>query len=109
MKNSAKRFLVFLAVVAFGLNWVWEMAQMFAYAEKPAASAAGTFLFCMGAACAVLFEWFALHLGLWSYGEQLIVVPFIGIGLLPFVQLTLLVPLAIWLAKKFKGVYLQKN
>jgi len=34
----------------------------------------------------------------------MIVLPVINVGLLPFVQLTLLVPLAIWLTGKFKGV-----
>ena len=58
----------------------------------------------LGALCAVGFEWFALHFGLWSYGEQMVVLPILGVGLLPFVQLTLLVPLAIWLTKKFKSV-----
>ncbi len=57
-----------------------------------------------GAVCAAGFEWFAVRFNLWSYGEQMIVLPVIGVGLLPFVQLTLLVPLAIWLTRKFKGV-----
>jgi hypothetical protein len=54
----------------------------------------------LGALCAVLFEWFAFRSGLWSYGEEMPVLPVIGTGLLPFVQLTLLVPLAIWLSLK---------
>ena len=58
----------------------------------------------LGALCAVGFEWFAFRFGLWSYGEQMIVLPVINVGLLPFVQLTLLVPLAIWLTRKFKDV-----
>ena len=57
-----------------------------------------------GALCAIGFEWFAFRFGLWSYGERMIVLPVINTGLLPFVQLTLLVPLAIWLTGKFKGV-----
>ena len=35
-----------LAATAFALNWIWEMAQMFAYAKKPADSFAETFIFC---------------------------------------------------------------
>lgn len=138
MRNSNK-FYAFLAATAFGLNWIWEMAQMFAYAQKTTGSFAETIIFCtsasvidaaatlaicallkfltkrrdgkfylsaavLGALCAIGFEWFALHFGLWSYGGQMIVLPILGIGLLPFVQLTLLVPLAIWLTKKFKSV-----
>ena len=138
MRNSNK-FYAFLAATTFGLNWIWEMAQMFAYAQKTAGSFAETFIFCtlasvidavttlaicallkflmkrrdgnfylsaavLGALCAIGFEWFALHFGLWSYGEQMVVLPILGVGLLPFVQLTLLVPLAIWLTKKFQSV-----
>lgn len=58
----------------------------------------------LGAVCAVFFELFAVRFELWKYGSAMPIVPFIKVGLLPFVQLTLLVPLAIWLARKFKGV-----
>ncbi len=58
----------------------------------------------LGALCAIGFEWFAFRFGLWSYGEQMIVLPVINVGLMPFVQLTLLLPLAIWLTRKFKDV-----
>lgn len=140
MKTSAKRFFVFLAIVAFGLNWVWEMAQMFAFEIKPEDSRAKIFLFCtlasvvdalvtifiywllakpaaradrfapylgfafLGAWFAVFFEWFARFFDLWSYNEKMFVIPFLETGLLPFLQLTLLVPLAIWLTRKLRGV-----
>jgi hypothetical protein len=129
-------FLFALVATAFALNWIWEMAQTFAYAEKPTVSFAEIFIICtlasivdavvtlaiyaflkflmkpnsamfylsaaiLGALCAVGFEWFAFRFGLWSYSEQMIVLPFLGTGLMPFVQLTLLVPSAIWLAEKF--------
>ncbi len=142
-KQSAAVFkvgsLTALAATAFALNWIWEMAQMFAYAKKPADSFAETFIICtlasvidamvtlaidaflrfltkpygamfylsaaiLGALCAAGFEWFAFRFNLWSYSEQMIVLPVIGVGLLPFIQLTLLVPLAIWLTKKFKDI-----
>lgn len=57
-----------------------------------------------GALCATFFEWFAFRFELWRYNQAMPIVPIINVGLLPFVQLTLLVPLAIWLARKFKGV-----
>ncbi len=132
-------FSAALFAVSFGLNWIWETAQMFAYAVKPAERWMHILRYCtlatvidalvtiaiyslllrvlkppflsaakqwkfylaaafLGAACAVFFEWFAFRFGLWSYGEQMPVLPVIGTGLLPFVQLTLLVPLAIWLS-----------
>lgn len=57
-----------------------------------------------GACVAVFFEWLARIFNLWSYNERMPVIPVLETGLLPFVQLTLLVPLAIWLAEKFKKV-----
>lgn len=56
----------------------------------------------LGALCAIGFERVAFGLGLWSYNERMIVLPVIKTGLLPFIQLMILVPLAIWLAKKLK-------
>lgn len=139
MKNLKFNFYDVLLAVAFGLNWVWEIIQMFAFDAKPGASRAGEFLFCTlasvvdagvtaaiyaalkslvkpdgagfylaaafsGAWCAVFFEWLARLFDLWSYNEKMPVIPFLETGLLPFTQLTLLVPLAIWLARKFKKV-----
>ena len=57
-----------------------------------------------GALCAIGFEWIAFRFGLWSYGEQMIILPILEVGLLPFVQLILLVPLAIWLTRTFKNI-----
>lgn len=139
MKDSTK-FYAFLAATSFGLNWIWEMAQMFAFEIKPGDSRARIFLFCtlasagdalvtvfiygllarvmkranqlkfylaaafLGAWCAVFFEWFARLFNLWSYNPKMLVIPILETGLLPFLQLTLLVPLAIWLTRKFKDV-----
>lgn len=144
MQKSAERFYPTLAVTAFGLNWIWEMAQMFAFEIKPEESRLQVFLFCtlatvidaavtigiygllhrinlsnpllfylsaalIGAVCATFFEWFAFRFELWKYNSAMPVVPIIGVGLLPFVQLTLLVPLAIRLTQKFKGIRFQKT
>ena len=133
--NSALKFYGVLFAVAFGLNWIWENGQMFAYRAEANGSPLTSFLFCTlaavgdavvttgiygflklliepggakfylsaaasGAACAVGFEWLAFRFDLWSYGERMIVLPILGVGLLPFVQLALLVPAAIWLARK---------
>ncbi len=139
MQKRAERFYPTLAITAFGLNWIWEMAQMVAYQLKPEESLLQIFLFCtlatvidaavtigiygllsrinllnpflfyllaalFGALCATFFEWFAFRFELWKYNRAMPIVPIIGIGLLPFAQLTLLVPLAIWLTQKFKDV-----
>lgn len=54
-----------------------------------------------GALCAVAFEQFAFRFGLWNYSELMPVAPILKIGLLPLMQLMLLVPSAIWLAKRY--------
>jgi hypothetical protein len=137
--NSSIIFYGVLFAVAFGLSWIWEIGQMFAYTTDAGNSWAKSFVFCTlaasadavvtvlissflrslmkpagvkiyfsaavsGAMCAIVFELVALRFGLWAYSERMIVLPFIGAGLLPFIQLTLLVPLAIWLTVKFRGV-----
>lgn len=51
----------------------------------------------LGALCAVIFENVAFSLKLWSYKESMLIVPFVDVGILPFVQLILLVPLSIFL------------
>ena len=136
-KSSGRSFYVYLAVISFALNWIWEIAQMSAYrtAEK---SWGETLFFCtlatfidvlvvlaihgaavffinrrgwkfyltaalLGAVCAVLFEKIAFAFGWWRYDEGMIVVPVLGTGLLPFVQLTTLAPVSVWLAAKASG------
>ena len=136
-KSSGRSFYVYLAVISFALNWIWEIAQMSAYrtAEK---SWGETLFFCtlatfidvlavlaihgaavffinrrdwkfyltaalLGAVCAVLFEKIAFAFGWWRYETRMIVVPILETGLLPFVQLTTLAPVSIWLAAKASG------
>lgn len=52
----------------------------------------------LGAVAALSLEWRALATGRWSYSELMPVVPGLSVGLLPFLQLPLLVPLAFWAA-----------
>ncbi len=52
----------------------------------------------LGGACAAAFEWKALASGWWSYNSRMPVVPLLGVGLWPLLQLTLLVPVAFWAA-----------
>ncbi|REJ76285.1 MAG: hypothetical protein DWQ47_11795 [Acidobacteria bacterium] len=56
----------------------------------------------LGAAIAVFFELFALETGLWSYEQSMPAVPELDIAVLPIVQLTILVPLSIFLANKVR-------
>lgn len=128
-------FFAAFAAAAFALNWVWEVAQMAAYAvpARPWGAsalahvvpslgdvaislgvygiaalatgrlgwgAAGTWnvyatAALLGAASATAYEWKALGAGWWSYSELMPVVPLLGVGLWPLLQLTLLVPAAL--------------
>lgn len=57
----------------------------------------------LGAAIAVAVERFALHAGSWSYTEQMPIVPGLEIGLLPLLQLTILIPLSYALTCRVAG------
>lgn len=52
----------------------------------------------LGAAAATLIEWLAITFDFWRYHGQMPIVPILGVGLYPFLQLTLLAPAALWLA-----------
>lgn len=52
----------------------------------------------LGAVAALSLEWRALATGRWSYSDLMPMVPGLSVGLLPFLQLPLLVPLAFWSA-----------
>jgi hypothetical protein len=55
----------------------------------------------LGGACAVAVEWRALAVGRWSYASAMPIVPLLDVGLWPVLQLTLLTPLALWLAARW--------
>ncbi len=52
----------------------------------------------LGAAAATIIEWIALAFDFWRYHGQMPIVPVLGVGLSPFLQLTLLAPAALRLA-----------
>jgi hypothetical protein len=52
----------------------------------------------LGGGCAVAYEWKALASGWWSYSDRMPIVPLLGVGLWPILQLTLLIPFALWMA-----------
>ena len=130
------KFYGTLFSVAFGLNWIWEVFQTFAF-DMSGVSVGQMLLFCTfasvldaivtvaifwvlqkltvvigwkfylftaasGALCAVFFEQAAFMFNLWSYNERMPVLPFLGMGVLPVLQLMILVPAAIWLALKLR-------
>ena len=55
----------------------------------------------LASVCAVVIELVAVATGHWSYLDRMPVVPVLGVGLLPILQLTLLVPLAVWIAARW--------
>lgn len=52
----------------------------------------------LGAAIAVVLEHAALAAEAWSYSDGMPLIPLLEVGLWPTLQLTLLVPLALWTA-----------
>lgn len=137
--RSSCPFVVALALSAFGLNWLWEMAHMRAYVEMVGRPWQETTFLCalaslgdllvtlgicgvgalaagrrdwgreggwnvyataalLGGACAMAIEWKALAAGYWSYTSRMPLVPLLGVGLSPLLQLTLLVPAALGVA-----------
>ena len=57
----------------------------------------------LGGASATVYEWIALARGWWSYSDLMPVVPLLGVGLWPLLQLTLLIPAAVWCAVWWAG------
>jgi hypothetical protein len=129
-------FILVFSAMALGLNWLWEMIQMPAFANMRGLSWAETagrcllaaagdvlalwlmllgatllnglarhrslgrpFVFyggatAIGLAVAGVIERVALPLGRWSYASGMPLIPFVGVGLWPFLQLAVLFPLA---------------
>ena len=57
----------------------------------------------LGLAYAVLVEHAALATGRWLYTEHMPMVPGLGAGLWPLLQMTLLPPLTVWIARRWAG------
>lgn len=56
-----------------------------------------------GAMTALLVEWTAVSVGAWSYNQRMPTVPLLDAGLWPLLQLTILVPAALWAATRSLG------
>jgi hypothetical protein len=134
------RFFAAMSMSAFGLNWLWEVLQVRAYADMAGHvwveavipcgisslgdvalilgiygigalvaaewrwGMAGTWnvyaaLALLGAACATAVEWKGLASGRWSYGALMPVIPVFEVGLWPLLQLTLLAPITVAIAR----------
>lgn len=49
---------------------------------------------------AVGIEWRALLFGGWAYAEMMPIIPYLGVGLAPILQMTFLLPFSMYLIKK---------
>ena len=54
----------------------------------------------LGVVTATAIEWWALANDRWTYSSAMPKMPLTGVGLWPFLQLTVLVPLALWIARR---------
>lgn len=55
----------------------------------------------LGAVSATLLELWALWSGRWAYTTSMPLLPVLDVGLSPFLQLTVLVPLSVWVARRW--------
>lgn len=58
----------------------------------------------VGVIAATLIETIALSRGTWAYGDYMLIVPMLEVGLLPLLQLTILLPVALWFALRWCGL-----
>lgn len=61
------------------------------------------FLASIGACIAACVEYKAQYLGLWSYTPAMPIIPFTSLGLSPLLQMTLLLPLSLFLMRTLLG------
>ncbi|NCN24736.1 hypothetical protein GW918_01490 [Candidatus Berkelbacteria bacterium] len=54
----------------------------------------------IGFLIAIGIEWRALLFGRWTYAEGMPIIPYLKVGLAPIIQMTLLLPISIYLTKK---------
>jgi len=57
----------------------------------------------LGAATAILIEWYALRNGRWTYNELMPLVPLVRVGWWPVLQMAILPPIAMTVTRRFSG------
>jgi hypothetical protein len=55
----------------------------------------------LGAATAILIEWYAVRHGRWTYNELMPLVPLVRVGWWPVLQMAILPPIAMTLTRRF--------
>ncbi len=96
MGDVALTLSVYLIVALFKDNFGWLAASN--KKDVTALAVIGFFL-------AVGIEQRALLLGRWGYKDIMPIIPYLKVGLTPVFQMTLLLPLSVYLTKRFKTVY----
>lgn len=81
--------VLFIAACEKGLDWMGE-ARLYEYV-----SASG-----MGFFVALFVEYKGLWLHRWSYSHAMPMLPILGVGLSPVLQMMVLVPLSVYIVKK---------
>lgn len=54
----------------------------------------------IGLLIALFVEYKGLMLGRWVYAEAMPIIPFLGVGISPLVQMTILLPLSVWISAR---------
>lgn len=62
----------------------------------------------IGFLVAVGIEWRALLFGRWAYNDAMPLIPYLEVGLLPIIQMTLLLPLSVFITGKFSVILNKK-
>lgn len=63
----------------------------------------------LGAGIATGIEWHAMSEGAWSYTDLMPMVPLLDVGLLPWLQLTILIPASLWFGARFGATVAPKQ
>lgn len=85
--------------VAFGLALLSVVRKTVGWVMAPT-RADYVLLALIGLGIALFVEYKALMLGRWVYTEAMPIIPLLGVGLSPIVQMTLGLPLSVYIARK---------
>ena len=86
--------------VLLGVLLVALIKRSFAWLESPH-PAEYVALAIIGAFISIMVEYKGLYLGRWEYLSTMPLAPFFEIGLSPLVQMTILLPLSVWIGSRF--------
>ncbi len=91
-----------LVLLIFSAGWaIWQRQDWFA---QPGV-AGYTVMLLVGLGIGIGVEWIAVHIvGRWAYTERMPLVPGLGVGLLPILQMLILPPLIFWVATAWDRV-----